>query len=337
MTITVHAYAAKRPGGSLEPWEYELGEIADDEVEIEVEYCGVCRSDLSMLDNSWRQAKYPFVPGHEIIGRVAATGRGVTHLAVGTRVGVGWVARSCLVCDACIGGHQNLCPTSQGVIVGRHGGFADRVRCQGIWAFPLPEEVRPASAGPLFCGGATVFSPMLEFGVRPTDRVAVVGIGGLGHLGIQFLRHWGCEVTAFSSTPDKQDEAEELGAHHFVATRDESAFDRLRRSFDFILVTANAPLPWDAYLGMLAPGGRLHIVGAAKQIQFDAFSLIAGQRQASGSPVGSPLAMRQMLAFCARHNIEPVIEHLPMSRANDAMERLRAGKPRYRIVLEAGK
>jgi uncharacterized zinc-type alcohol dehydrogenase-like protein len=329
------AYASMKPGGPLEPFEYELGSLGHDEVDIAVESCGVCHSDLSMLDNEWGMSAFPFVGGHEVVGRVLATGEHVSNVRVGDLVGIGWHARSCTTCRQCLSGQQNLCPTAQGTIVQRHGGFADRVRVQSMWATPIPEGVDASKAGPLFCGGITVFTPIAHFGVAPTHRVGVVGIGGLGHMALAFLNKWGCEVTAFTTSDSKKQEAKDLGAHHVVNTRDRAQLDKIAGSLDFILSTVNAPLDYDAYLNALAPNGRFHVVGAVLEpLQIPAFGLIMAQRSLSGSPVGSPTTMRTMLDFCARHRIAPVTETFPMSKINDALQRLRDGKARYRIVLE---
>jgi len=331
----IHAYAAHEPAGKLEPFEYVPGDLAPGQVEIDVLSCGICHSDLSMLDNQWEMASFPLVPGHEVVGKVAAVGDGVTNVAVGDTVGLGWYSGSCLGCYRCMSGDHNLCAGAEGTIVGRHGGFGDTVRCQAEWAIPLPEELDVAKAGPLFCGGITVFNPIVQFDVRPTDRVGVIGIGGLGHMAVQFLSKWGCDITAFTSTDAKADEAQKLGAHRVVNSRDPVQLEAVAGSFDFILSTVNVDLDWASYLAALGPRGRLHSVGAVPSpIPVPAFGIIPGQKSVSGSPLGSPATIATMLEFCARHGIEAVTEHFPMSQVNDAMEHLRAGKARYRIVLD---
>jgi uncharacterized zinc-type alcohol dehydrogenase-like protein len=231
-------------------------------------------------------------------------------------------------------GNHNLCATAEGVIIGRHGGFANKVRAHEGWVTPLPEGINVATAGPLFCGGITVFNPIIQNNIRPTDHVGVVGIGGLGHMALRFLKAWGCEVTAFSTSPDKEAEARELGAHHFVNSRDSDVLANLANSFAMILVTVNVELDWDGYISTLRPQGKLHIVGAAPSVSATIFPLLLGQRSIGGSPLGSPAMTATMLEFSARHGIEPVTETFPMSEVNDALERLRSGKPRYRLVLE---
>jgi uncharacterized zinc-type alcohol dehydrogenase-like protein len=315
--------------------EYEPGALAAEQVEIAVDACGLCHSDLSVIDNEWGNARYPVIPGHEVVGHISALGEQVRGLKVGQRVGLGWFSGSCMVCSACGAGDHHLCALNEATILGRQGGFADRVRAHWRWVTPLPDLLDTHSTGPLFCGGITVFSPLLEFAVKPTDRVGVVGIGGLGHLALKFMRAWGCEVIAFTSSPAKHEEALRLGAHHCVDSRDAKAVSKLRGSLDFILVTANVKLDWNAYLAALAARGRLHFVGAVLEpLALPAFGLIGGQKSVSGSPVGSPSNTALMLEFCARHQIAPEVERFPMHRINDAIERLRSGKARYRVVLE---
>jgi uncharacterized zinc-type alcohol dehydrogenase-like protein len=331
----IKAYAATAPGAVLAPFEFDPGPLGDEQVEIAVDYCGICHSDLSMLQNHWGMTQFPLVPGHEISGRVVAVGPDAKKVKVGDRVGVGWFSGSCMSCHDCLSGDHNLCAGHEGVIVGRHGGFADRVRAHWAWAVPIPEGVDPAKAGPLFCGGITVFNPIVQCGVQPTDRVGVVGVGGLGHLAIQFLNKWGCEVFAFTSSEDKKAELLKMGAHHVVNSKDPEQLKPLARSLDFIMVTANVPLDWNAYIDTLSPRGRLHFVGAVLEpLNIGVFPLLVGQRSVSASPLGSPATTAQMLDFCARHAISPITENFPMSKVNDALARLESGKARYRIVLK---
>lgn len=331
---TIHALAASGAKQPLQPFEFTPGPLGDEQVEIAVESCGICHSDLSMLDNDWGMTAYPFVPGHEAVGTVVALGDHTKRVKIGDRVGLGWFSNSCGACGECLSGNQNLCLTAEGTILGRHGAFATRVRAHWTWVSPLPQALDAATAGPLLCGGITVFNPMTQFGVRPTDRVAVIGIGGLGHLALKFLRAWGCDVTAFTSSDSKREEALQLGAHQTLNSRNPDELAKAAGRFDFILNTANADLDWNGYLAALKPKGRLHTVGAVPQpIAVAAFPMILGQKSLSGSPLGSPSTTDTMLEFCARHNIAPTTETFPMSRANEALEHLRSGKARYRIVL----
>jgi len=330
----IHAYAATERGGKLTPFEYDPGSLQDEQVEIDVQYCGICHSDLSMLDNEWGITQYPFVPGHEVIGRVAAIGSAVKRVKVGQQVGLGWFSSSCMMCEWCLSGNHNLCPSAEQTIVGRYGGFADKVRAHEVWAIPLPEGIDAVKAGPLFCGGITVFNPIVQLGVQPTDRVGVIGIGGLGHMALQFLQAWGCDVTAFSSSPDKVDEAKSMGANHVVNSRDPEALKAVAGSLDVIISTASADLDWGTYIETLRPKGRLHFVGVAPSpISTHVFPLIAGQKSISATPLGSPATTARMLDFTRRHSLEPIIETFPFSQLNEALDRLRNGKPRYRIVL----
>jgi uncharacterized zinc-type alcohol dehydrogenase-like protein len=332
--MKITAYAAKSQGQPLEKFDYESEPLKNDEVSVAVEYSGLCHSDLSMIDNEWGVSQYPLVPGHEVIGKIVEVGANVHHLKVGQRVGVGWYSRSCLTCYQCLSGNHNLCLSAEATIIGRHGGFATHVRCQETWAMPLPEDLDPRTSGPLFCGGITAFNPIIINRVLPIHRVGVIGIGGLGHMAIRFLKAWGCEVTAFSTSPDKQAEAKSLGAHKFLATKNEDELKQVANYFDMILVTVNVPLNWDAYIATLRPGGKLHLVGAAPSVQATVFPLIGGAKSIGASPLGSPSTLMNMLEFCGRHEIGPVTEHFMMSDVNAALDRLKSGKARYRIILE---
>jgi uncharacterized zinc-type alcohol dehydrogenase-like protein len=330
----IKAYAASEPGGELKPFEYDPGPMGHNDVEIEVEHCGICHSDLSMVENIWGIAEFPLVPGHEVVGTVASVGPGVTNVQAGQRVGLGWHAGYCMTCSHCMSGDHNMCANAQGTIVSRHGGFADRVRADAASVVALPKDTDIRSAGPLFCGGITVFNPLIQFGIRPTDRVAVVGIGGLGHLALQFFNAWGCQVTAFTSSEAKKAEAMELGAHQTINSRDPDEIKAAAGQFDMIISTVNVKLDWNAFVEALKPKGRLHLVGATLEpLDLAIFPLLMGQRSVSSSPVGSPANIARMLEFARRHNIKPVIEEYSMNRVNDAMARLKSGQARYRIVL----
>lgn len=331
----IKAYAAQKPGGELQPFEYDPGPLGRNEVEINVEFCGICHSDLSMLDNEWQLTQYPFVPGHEVVGTISALGDGVTKLQVGQKVGLGWYSQSCMTCEWCMSGDHNLCLTAEGTIVGRHGGFADKVRAHQGWVVPLPESLNPMTAGPLFCGGITVFNPIVQLDIKPTDRVGVIGIGGLGHMALGFLHAWGCDVTAFSTNPEKEAEARQLGADHFINSRDPEALKAVANSFDVILSTANADLDWATYIAALRPKGRLHFVGVAPSpVSSHVFPMIAGQKMISASPLGSPATVTKMLEFAARHGIEPITETFKFHQVNEALEHLRSGQARYRLILK---
>lgn len=326
------APAAGQPFVKQSPDRPALG---PEEVEIEVDHCGVCHSDLSMWQNEWGVATFPGVFGHEVVGRVTAMGPQAKGLTIGQRVGVGWNSDSCMHCRPCMSGDQHLCNEAQPTIAGHFGGFATSLRAHWAWAIPLPDGLNFADAGPLLCGGITVFNPISMFATAKS-RVGVIGIGGLGHMALKFAASYGCDVTAFTSSENKFDEARGFGAHHVVATRDSDSIQKLQKSFDLLLVTVNVQLDWDSLVASLAPNGRMHVVGAVLEpLPISVFPLIMRQGSVGASPTGSPVDMADLLAFAARHDITPQTEHFPMSKINEAFEHVKAGKARYRVVLDA--
>ncbi|NQV74278.1 NAD(P)-dependent alcohol dehydrogenase [bacterium] len=331
----IKAYAAQEAGGKLDSFEYDPGVLGSDEVEIAVDYCGICHSDLSMLNNEWGMTTFPFVPGHEVAGRIVQVGDRVTSLAVGDKVGLGWHSGYCNSCDSCHSGDENLCATAESTIVGRHGGFADKVRARAESVVKLPEGIDIESVGPLFCGGITVFNPLVQYGIKPTDKVAVIGIGGLGHIALQFLNAWGCEVTAFTSSESKKTEALSLGAHRTINSRSDDEIAAAAGSFDMVLSTVNVTLNWNLYLQTLKPKGRMHFVGATLEpLDIGVFGLMMGQKSISSSPVGSPSTIAIMLDFANQHDVKPVIEKFKFDQVNEAIAHLESGKAKYRVVLE---
>ncbi|HEY1687212.1 MAG TPA: NAD(P)-dependent alcohol dehydrogenase [Tepidisphaeraceae bacterium] len=333
--MSYKAWVAKAAKAPMVLETIDPGALGAEDVEVAVEHCGLCHSDVSVLNNEWGISQYPAVLGHEVIGKITALGPGTKGLKIGQRVGVGWYSGSDMYCRECLSGNQHLCPSAQATIIGHRGGFATHVRAHWAWIIPLPENLNLADAGPLLCGGITVFNPLAMY-VKPTARVGIIGIGGLGHMAVKFASAYGCDVTAFTSSESKFDEAKGFGAHHVVSSKDSAAIKKLASSFDLLISTANAKLDWDGMINALAPNGRLHIVGVVPEpIPVGVFPLIAGQRGISGSPTGSPVDIRQMLDFAARHDIAPQTEHFPMSKINDAFARLESGKARYRIVLDA--
>jgi len=331
--VLVTGYAATQPGGRLEKINYELPPIGEEEVDINVKYCGVCYSDISMINNDWGSAVYPLVPGHEIVGEVVRTGSQVKGIKTGDKVGLGWFSQSCMHCPHCLRGDQHFCKEAEQTLVGRHGGFADRVRAHWSWVIPLPEKIDMAKAGPLLCGGITVFAPVFSR-IKPTDKVGVIGIGGLGHMAIRFLHHWGCEVIAFSASQSKYEEIKSMGATTVINSTDGAAVQTISGQLDFILSTVNVPLEWNTYIDCLAPRGELHTVGVVPEpIQVPVFNLINGEKTIGGSPSAGPGLVRTMLDFCVRHSIYPTVEEFPMEKVNEALQHLKEGKARYRIVL----
>ena len=333
--MKVNALAVNQPNEKLKPFTYELGELGSEDIDVKVLYCGICHSDMSMMNNEWGLTQYPIVPGHEIVGEVLGVGSSVKNIKVGDNVGIGWLSSSCMSCSECMSGDHNLCASGEGTIIGRHGGFSEYVRSHWSWAIPIPDGMDLSKTGPLLCGGITVFSPMYLSNIKPTDSVGVIGIGGLGHLAIKFLKHWGCEVIAFSSNSSKEAEILEMGASKVINSKDSKQLEMVSGKLKFILNTTNVSLDWNSYLSALSPKGKLHTVGAVLEpMEIPAFSLIMGDKSVGGSPIGSPEIIRIMLDFCNRHNIYPNVEEFPMEEVNEAIEHLEQGKARYRIVLK---
>jgi alcohol/geraniol dehydrogenase (NADP+) len=330
----IHGLAAHAAGAQLLSYKYDVGELADNEVEIKISHCGVCHSDVNLINNDWGLSKFPFIPGHEIVGTVTAVGAAVRDRQIGERVGVGWQADSCGICEWCRQGDEHLCAQSQPTCVGRNGGYADAIRVNSRFAIPVPEALESETVAPLLCAGITVYAPLRNHGVRPSSRVGVIGIGGLGHLGLQFAKAFGAEVTAFSTSKEKEEEAKSLGAHNFVNTRDTGALKKVAGSFDLLLSTVNADQDWPAYVAALRPKGTLCVVGVSPSpLQIQPFPLIAGQKNISGSPTGSPRDLHEMLNVAARHSVKAITETFPMAKANDAVAKVKRNQVRYRAVL----
>jgi uncharacterized zinc-type alcohol dehydrogenase-like protein len=330
----IQGLAVHAAGAELLPFRYDPGKLGPQDVEIAITHCGICHSDLHLISNDWGISQYPFIPGHEIIGTVAAKGNDVRGLELGQRVGLGWQSNSCGRCDWCMRGLENLCPQAEATCIGRHGGYANSVRANARFVVPIPDGLPSEQAAPLLCGGITVYSPLRTHNINPTSRVGVVGIGGLGHMAVQFARVFGAEVTAFSTTSAKEAEARALGAQHFVNSRDSKSMKDVANSLDFILTTVSADQDWGTYLQALRPQGTLCFVGVPPSpVTFHAFPLIGGQRTVSGSPIGSPYGIREMLDVAARHGVKATTELFPMAKANEAIEKVKKSKVRYRAVL----
>jgi|CZKL01.1.fsa_nt_gi uncharacterized zinc-type alcohol dehydrogenase-like protein len=330
----IQGLAAHAAGAELLPFRYDPGELGPQQVEIGISHCGICHSDLHLISNDWGISQYPFIPGHEIVGTIAAVGAAVKVLQVGQRVGLGWQSDSCGECEWCTRAMENLCPNAEATCIHRHGGYAQRVRANARFIFPLPEALSSETAAPLLCGGITVYNPLRLHGVNPSSRVGVIGIGGLGHMAIQFARVFGAEVTAFSTSATKEKEARTLGAHRFVNTRETRALKEVAGSLDFIVSTVNADQDWGIYIQALRPTGTLCFVGIPPSpIALQAFPLISGIRSVTGNPTGSPHHIREMLDVAARHGVEAQVESFPMANANDAIEKVKKNKVRYRAVL----
>jgi len=331
--VTFSAFAAPAPKQALVPHEYEPRALRPQDVEIEISHCGVCHSDIHLIDNDWATSVYPLVPGHEIVGSVSAVGSECT-LAVGQRVGVGWQRSACLRCEHCRAGNEHLCPDQEATCVGHMGGFARRIRIDWRFAFPLPPVLEAASAAPLLCAGVTAFAPLRRWHIGSGARVGVIGIGGLGSLALRFLQAMGCEATAFTSSPDKRGEALRLGANEVASSTNAREIRALANRFEFLLCTVPARLDWITFLQTLKPNGVLCLVGAPSGLlQFPAVQLLKTQRVICGSDIGSPAAIRETLAFAAEHGISAQVETAPMSEVNAALQRVRENRVRYRMVL----
>jgi uncharacterized zinc-type alcohol dehydrogenase-like protein len=330
----ISGFAAHAAGAELLPFRYDPGELGVQEVEIGITHCGICHSDLHLISNDWGLSQFPFIPGHEIVGTVTAVGSQVRTLKAGQRVGLGWQSNSCGECEWCTRGLENLCAQSESTCVHRHGGYATRVRANSRFVVRIPDALPSEQAAPLLCAGITVYNPMRDHCINPSSRVGVVGIGGLGHLAIQFARTFGAEVTAFSTSAAKEDEARALGAHHFVNTRESKAMKEVAGTQDFILNSANADQDWGVYVQTLRPTGTLCFVGVPPSpVSLHAFPLISGIRSVTGSPIGSPHRLREMLDVAARHGVKAMTESFAMAKANEAIEKVKKNKVRYRAVL----
>ncbi len=301
------------------------------EIDVAPVHCSVCHSDVHLVDGDWNAAR-PLVPGHEIVGRVAARGS-EAGLAEGTLVGVGWQAGSCGECRACTTGREHLCGAGKvRTCVGRQGGFASSVRCDARFAFPIPSTLDPTSAAPLLCAGLTVFSPLERLGVGVGMRVGIVGLGGLGHLAVQIAHRMGARVVAFDPDLGKKDLARSLGADDLLDARGPAPVS----SLDVVLVTTHVALAWDAWLRALDLGGTLCLLGIPPApLEIDPERLLDEEKRVTGSVIGSPATMRRMLGFCAERGVRPVVEHMPLASVNEALARVREGRARMRIVLDA--
>lgn len=331
--MQIQAYAAPEVKAPLEPFTYEADPLGDFGAEIEISHCGVCHSDLHILDGDWGQQNPPLVPGHEIIGVVKSVGSQVDEALIGQRVGVGWQRSSCLSCEWCMTGHEELCARSVQTCVDNYGGFAQRIITDSRFVHPIPDALSSDNAAPLLCAGITVYSPLIRY-AKPNMRVGVIGIGGLGHLAVQFAKAMGCEVTAFSTRDSKKDEAQQLGASHFVNSKDDTAMRSIRRSLDVIINTAPANFNLHPYLRALRPNGTMCFVANPPEKVSFYMNYLFDNQSIAGSSIGGRQMMRDMLDFSAHHNIKAWTEVLPFDSVNTAIDRLRENDVRYRFVLE---
>jgi uncharacterized zinc-type alcohol dehydrogenase-like protein len=332
--MKIKSYASYKKGEELKPYEFEAEEPGRYGVEIKISHCGICHSDIHMIDNDWMMSGYPLVPGHEIIGVVTKIGEDVKGLTIGQRVGVGWQSESCHVCEWCNSGMENLCGENKGTIVGRHGGFADFIITDSRFAFPIPEKMDSETTAPLLCGGITVYSPLKFFGAKPKDKIGVIGIGGLGHLAIQFAKAMGCEVTAFSSSPDKETEAKSFGAENFISSKDGNALKKAAGKLDFIISTVTANLDWVPFVTALKPTGRLNFVGASVGNLDIPVGMLLQYKSVSGSMIGGRAMIAEMLEFASRNHVKAKTELFAFADVNKAIKKVRDNTIRYRAVLK---
>ena len=340
-TDSIHAFAAAERGARLSLWEYAPTLLAPHECRVRVLACGVCHSDLHCIDDDWKVSRFPLVPGHEVVGEVVAVGDDVTHLVIGARVGVSWQCASCGTCRDCQRANENLCDDNKALIVDSYGGFADFVQVDARWAFPLPDALETHLAGPLLCAGVTVYSSLRDAGMSNDgcreQRIGVVGIGGLGHLAIQFAAKLGHRVTAFTTSPDKADFARELGAHETIILPRDGSFappPSPDQRLDILLITATADLDWAGALEHLDSDGALSVASVPESdLQIPVMSLQNKRRRVTGSNVGSRAVIAETLRIAAQHGIRPIVETFAMSDVNEALQRVRENKVRYRAVL----
>jgi uncharacterized zinc-type alcohol dehydrogenase-like protein len=342
-TISTPAYAGQSATTPLAPFTIERREPGPNEVLMDILFCGVCHSDIHNVRNEWGGANYPMVPGHEVVGKVAKVGSAVTKWQVGDTVGVGCFVDSCRTCEACGAGEEQFC---EGGMVGTYnsyekdgktitfGGYSTRMTVDENYLLRIPESIPLDRAAPLLCAGITTYSPLRHFGVKAGDHVAVVGLGGLGHMGVKFAKAMGAHVTVLSHSPNKREDALKLGADDFVVTKEADAFTKNAKRFDFILDTVSAQHDYNAYLGLLKRDGTMVLVGAPDPSPLSAFPLILGRRRLAGSLIGGIKETQEMLDFCAEHGVASDVEVIPVQQINEAYERMLKGDVRYRFVID---
>ncbi len=345
MTMTVHGYAAQAADAPVAPWEFNRRDPRPDDVTIDILYCGVCHTDIHTTRNDWGYSVYPVVPGHEIIGRVTEVGPEVTNFEIGDTVGVGVLVDSCRECSACRAGLEVYCeqyPTSTYGANDRHdgsptyGGYSNEIIVSDHFVLHIPDALDPKTAGPLLCAGITTYSPLKHWKIGPGHKVAVIGLGGLGHLGLKFAKALGAEVTLFTRTPGKEEEARRLGADHVVLSTDPAQMTAAANSFDFILDTVPSAHDLNPYLATLKLDGTHILVGQLDAIEpaLSGISLIAGRKSLAGSGAGGIAETQEMLEFCAERGVTCDVEMINIQDVNGAFERVLKSDVRYRFVID---
>lgn len=331
------ALAAMEKGAPLTRWEFDCGPLKTQECRVKVLACGLCHSDVHCIDDDWKVSRYPLVPGHEVVGEVVEIGVSVDNLKIGDRVGISWQCASCGLCRDCLRGNENLCDANKGLIVDGYGGFADFVQLDARWAFPLPENLETNLAGPLLCAGVTTYASLRDAGMSSGQRIGVVGIGGLGHLAVQFAAKLGNHVTAFTTSEDKAVFARELGAHEAVVLPRDGQFPAPpapEKRLDILLITATADLDWAGALEWLGSDGALSVASVPERdLQIPVFALQNKRRRVTGSNVGSRHVIQETLQIAADYGVKPIVELFPFDAVNEAIERVRENRVRYRAVL----
>lgn len=340
---TVAAYAAPRAKAPLERTTIERRPVGEFDILIDIKFAGICHSDIHQARDGWGEGIFPMVPGHEIAGIVAETGSGVTRFKAGDRVGIGCMVDSCGTCDACLMGREQHCAEGNTQTYNAldrggeptYGGYSTHIVVAETFALSIPEGIALDEAAPLLCAGITTYSPLKRWGAGPGRKVAVVGLGGLGHMAVKIAHALGAEVTVLSQSLRKKADGLKLGADHYYATSDPRTFEELAGAFDVILSTVSAPLDFGAYLGLLRTEGTLVNVGAPEEpISLNLFSLILGNKSIAGSAIGGIAETQEMLDFCAVHGLGAEIEVIGAGRINEAYERVLASDVRYRFVID---
>ncbi|WP_458245385.1 NAD(P)-dependent alcohol dehydrogenase [Streptomyces sp. MAI_2237] len=341
---TVAAYAAPAAKAPLERTTIERRDVREFDVLIDIKFAGICHSDIHQAREGWGEAIFPMVPGHEIAGIVSEVGPGVTKFAVGDRVGVGCLVDSCRECDNCKAGLEQYC-TGGGVgtynAVGKdgeptYGGYSEKIVVDENYVVRIPDALSLDVAAPLLCAGITTYSPLRHWNAGPGKKVAILGMGGLGHMGVKIAHALGAEVTVLSQSLRKKEDGLKLGADHYYATSDENTFKDLKGTFDLILSTVSAPLDLDAYLSLLRTDGAFVNVGAPEEpVKLNLFSVIGGRKTLAGSGIGGIRETQEMLDFCAEHGFGAEIELIGADQINEAYERVLSSDVRYRFVIDA--
>jgi uncharacterized zinc-type alcohol dehydrogenase-like protein len=341
--LQVIGYAAKEAKASLTPFSFERRDLLDHDVVIDIQYCGICHTDIHQVKNEWGRSNYPMVPGHEIVGNISQVGSQVTRFKIGDKVGVGCFVDSCRNCDACSKGLEQYCnnvlTTYNGIEkdgkTPTQGGYSNKIIVDEIYVLRMPDNLRPERAAPLLCAGITLYSPLMKWKADPGKKVAIIGLGGLGHIGVKIAHALGSEVTVLSHSLKKQQDAKKMGADNFYATSDPKTFEKLEGYFDIMINTVSTDINLNQYLNLLKLDGTMVVVGVPeKDTQINAYSLISARRNLAGSLIGGISETQEMLNFCSKHNITCDIELIPIQKVNEAYERILNSDVRYRFVID---